>query len=257
MTTTILPGSTFECTSSKGRGAPVKVTRVTDTGVQFQNLGRGEDKSKKFILPIPAFLAKYSPSHAPEKPRPAPTTRPMPRIRTLTIPPVEIEQREELMQAIATATPKTRNGHPYNLPHPPSVTDEQAREIYLLVKGGASYQEAADAYSVNVQTVGRIARRETYKHVTQGLDAPTTQEEQPMVNGHQENAWLDLSLPAVIEADRAQPKVDSTGRSTPSPLVAELADALELLVTYVGKPLPKYLSFNIGEVRDLIERARH
>lgn len=59
--------------------------------------------------------------------------------------------------------------------HSALLNDDKVREIVGLIEGGYSYAEIGEKYGVHSNVIWRIARGETWKHITLGRDIRITQ----------------------------------------------------------------------------------
>lgn len=156
-----------------------------------------------------------------------------------------------------------------NARNAPKLTSEQAREMYALMRDGMTQAEAAKRFGVNHGTPSQIWNGRVYASATADLRAARlTTPDQPQ---QEEPAVQITTPPTTIETTEEAPAptapepcdatmgvlpIWSNGRLVPSSFLTDLADALDVLVEYAGRPLPKYLRLDLDAIRALVARAR-
>ncbi len=173
------------------------------------------------------------------------------------------------------------------------LTEQQAREVCTLARDWIPYAEIAATYSIDASTVSRIWTGDNWGHATAdiratarpprpvalGAAAPPPQppapvatatpdpEEEPAVHTRPTPPYDRIQPPRFAGSGFGQPVKDGVHLAmTPDPvsrtlpeiraLLVEMADALEILVEYAGKPLPKYVKLDLDAIRGLVEQAR-
>jgi hypothetical protein len=184
---------------------------------------------------------------------------------------------------VATPEPTPPPASPWEALRPkgiksPKISAEQIREIWKLYHSGMRPVEIAPAYGVATTTVINIGKGRATPWATADLRAaaeaasvePTTiTEEEPVqvvtpklgddyqdMRDRQRQRQRALEQ-AAAEAEKVWarvPEVKVGGKQ--STLVTDMADALEVLLEYAGKPLPRYLRLDLDALRGLIEQAR-
>lgn len=322
-------GDTWVAVSARGKGQPVKILTVNPVNVYFRAYGRGADESQKFKLSHDAFRTRYAPLQLADdrQKRLAREERTPDLAARIEAEPVAVVPESEPQQSPVPLE------QPFKTNTPPKLTGEQAREVYLLVRDGASKAEVARTYGVLEQTVYEITTGKTYKWATEGLlgDAPTptrpsSRGRPKLTDEHARNIFLarkageslssvaarfgttkqtvlDIELGksyrsalagiggapterrATVDREptpQPQPQEEEPPVQTVSPtttpktdwmeraleiraeqkqaanrdLATEMADALDVLVEYAGKPLPKFIRLDFDAIRALIEQAR-
>lgn len=236
-------GDLWVAVSAHGRGQPVQITRVNNVSVYFRAFGRGADASQTFKLNHDAFRVRYAPLQQADdrQKRLARADRSTPRMPALGEPSevapspeaVVAEPETEAPAAPERAAPTLRGGKARKL------TGDQAREIVLLMQGGAKRPEVAETYGIDNATVGQIMRGQGYRWATADLLAaarstpptPTPKEVTPVA-------------PPPPEPVRLLPTATS-----PDLLSVEAADALDFLLEYAGRPLPKFMMIDLDQIR--------
>lgn len=246
-------GDLWVAVSAKGKGQPVKVSRVTPLSVQFRAYGKGADESRTFSLPSDVFRIRYVPLALADD-----------RQKRLAREERDVNTRQRIdgepVQPVAEPTaPAPTLLRPARLRggKPPKLTGEQAREIYQLVKSGMSEREVAGTYGVHRNTVACIVQGTTYRWATEHLlrqDArPAAPVEAAPVVAIEPQA---VEAPAVQEEAAPVPTHDAPPAPADRALLANLADALDFLLEYAGRPLPKFMLIDLGQIKRLAEQAR-
>jgi len=205
-------GDSWVCVSAQGRGVPVKIVRVTPNNVQFRPVGRGVDRSRTHSLHRAAFIHRFAILHEAED-----------RQQELRA----MERRGDFQVIDASITEEsTTPDHP-DAPSPiRTLTREEVREIWTLMAEGTPAEDAAIAYAIPESWVDGIWNGEMYAEWTQGILATKPE-------------WRNETMKTAPPQHQspAPPRQDEH-----TALLAELTDALELLVTFAGRPLPRYVS---------------
>lgn len=141
----------------------------------------------------------------------------------------------------------------------PRFSIEQARIVYALRGGNRPAASIARAYGVSVKTVTSLWVRGTHLGVdlrSASTSEPAPDEEAPVPQPPPAAAVPNgqLDAPKTPWVDRAEQLRQE--RSDRSDVLVDLADALEMLLEYAGKPLPRYIRLDVESLRGLIERAR-
>lgn len=161
------------------------------------------------------------------------------------------------------------------IPRTGVLSGTQAREIYLLTQEKpegmsktAYREEIARTYGIHRQTVYEIGVRRSYKWATDPLLEKLEREAKQEVVSVMEQRRSEQPVAPAFKRESPAPE---PARVTVKPealamrqedgqsvrdVAQELVEALETLAPYLGKPLPKFLSINEGDVRNLIQRAR-
>ncbi len=137
----------------------------------------------------------------------------------------------------------------------------QIREICQLYLGGGSPTEIATTYGVSLPHVINIGKGKDGGWATTDLRASLTR---PVVARAKPAPVAPLKQEEPVQTPTQQPHANGTAATVPTlkiggqmpSLVTDLADALEILLDYAGKPLPKYLTLDTDALRRLIEQAR-
>jgi hypothetical protein len=270
-------GDTWVAVSARGRGQPVEIVRVNPVSVYFRATGRGADASQKFKLGIEAFRVRYAPLHLAED-RQKQMARdlrsgiaPIPVIMPTPVEEPEPDPEPEVAPGTIAAAPEVAAPkRPAPGGRPPKLTAEQAREVFLLMRDGtANKQEVAKTYGIHTVTVADIARRRIYRWATEGLSSdptplpvaapPTLPNPDPVIA---EEPPVQIVAPPIdirpepCEQTATISPIYSAGRLVPATLLADMADALDVLVEYAGKPLPRYLKLDLDAIRSLVVAAR-
>lgn len=272
--------SQWAAVSKKGRGVTVRVLRVTPVNVMFRAIGSGRERGDTFTLARKAFELRYSPIHAiPDRQRALrlQELREGPPVPDGT-PYVDDEASdgavavEDLLQPVEPPPPPPppEELRPGTQGRPSNLTRTQAREIYEL-RGGGSSVEVAELYGVTDNVVKSIWRRDSYRWATEGLEEhprrlrPTPPTPTLVVPEHAlppspapatktEEVSAVISQPArtVVSRVESPPRTDALTQE----LLTDLADGLQVLLSFVGQPLPKYIILDRPKLESLIEQAR-
>lgn len=255
-------GDTWVSVSAKGRGQPVEIVTVNPTSVYFRAIGRGSDQSQKFKLPIEAFRVRYAPLRMAEARQKQLATaerngtpetfngRPVGEILTL----VEAVHEDEPVATTPETppAPTVERVLPYRGGKPPALSDDQAREVYLLVKGGGDKNEVAQTYGVSWFVVHSISKGDSYKWAIGDLIEQATPP--PAPEPKQEEPVQTVTPPTVLNSNAANGVLKVV--APPSTLLADAADALETLAQYAGQPLPKFVRLDLDAIRAIVEQLR-
>lgn len=252
-------GDLWVAVSAKGKGQPVKVSRVTPLSVQFRAYGKGADESRTFSLPSDVFRIRYVPLALADdrQKRLAREERDVNTRQRIDGEPVQPAEVQAAPPTEEPSAPAPIMILPFKGGTAPKLTGEQAREIYQLVKSGASKRETARTYGVIWQVVHDIVQGKTYRWATEDLlrqDArPAAPVEAAPVVAIEPQA---AEAPAVQEEAAPVPTHDAPPAPADRALLANLADALDFLLEYAGRPLPKFMLIDLGQIKRLAEQAR-
>ncbi len=275
----ITPGSRWLDISPRGRGGVVEVDHVTGAGrVQYAQLGRNADPSRRYMQPAAAFLASHALQRPakPCKPRAeAPHKMPRPlRMSNLFDPdtrlhqppsfelgsfagalPFESEPAVEVPTAPPVPTEAPTDEQPRKSGTPPKLGRQQAREIYLL-KEVAPAPEVAETYGVTTTIVHNIWSRRTYLWATQGIkDGAAPVAEPPAEPEPKEEAMPPVVAPPAIPSG-AEADLPIYLEDGDRDLLKDLAAAVDVLLEWHGKPLPPFFSLNREALHALTSKAR-
>jgi hypothetical protein len=263
-------GDRWRAVSAAGQGQLVEILSVSDLHVYFRASGRGADGSQKFKLLHGAFRIRYTPLKLANERRrqvapaaqcgeaPAPVVMPEPVSSTddpisTAVEMVATEQRIELPAPASlepspweALRPKHNRGG-----RPPKLSAEQIREIYQLYHSGSKPKEISQTYGISGPTVVNIGKGKDFPWATTDLRAALAQPEQPK----EEELAVQIATPPTEPAPMVQTVREQQAPPTAS-LVSEMADALEVLVDYAGRPLPRFLKVDLDAIRALVDQAR-
>lgn len=259
-------GDTWVAVSARGKGQPVKILTVNPVNVYFRAYGRGADESQKFKLSHDAFRTRYAPLQLADD-------RQKRLAREERTPDLAARIEAEPVAVVPEPEPEPQPAPVVARPAPvgrgrPRLTDDQAREIYRLRQSGIPRAEVAAAYDLPRQTIHDIELGKSYRRAIADLEgAPATRhakiaEVAPQPQPQEEPPVEITQQPTIVterKIDDYQEMKDRLVRATPgtrSHLATEMADALEVLVEYAGKPLPKFVRLDFDAIRALIEQAR-
>lgn len=271
-TLTLRPGDIWVATAAKSLGQAVKIHRVGSQQVYFRAHGRGVTDAKMFKATHEAFLQRYAPGRAAATDRQERLDRAAAKFDALPVSPSAPEPLDAVIEDVAAPTsapliPLKRS------PGTAKISGEQAREVYELMKtipDGVSVfahrAEVAALYGLDPRNVYDIERGKSFAWATgqplissprrvkpapPEIEAPPDpeppQQEEPPVQITQQPTVID-SRPSITPVEQALVRTDT--------LALEMADALEVLVEYAGKPLPKFIRLDFDAIRGLIEQAR-
>lgn len=153
---------------------------------------------------------------------------------------------------------------------PPSLTDEQAREIWRqIVVQKRPKNVVSHEFKAKWWTVHQIAEGMTYRSATEALRNGLQETAMPVVDGQITTGYIlperpvvetkrDDDYQAMKDGHAAQEQCVSVyaPRASTIALVTDMADALEVLVQYAGLPLPKFMTLDYAAIQRLIEQAR-
>jgi hypothetical protein len=284
-------GDKWVCVSTKGNGIPVKVIKVSALNVHFQPFGRAASQTRDMTtaLNIEAFMVRYRPldrvKNRQRELQKMERQQPSQRIPEVLAEPAAPEPLAPVM-----ATPPDATVKPPKLHGNAKLTPDQAREIVTMIREHVPHAEIAAAYGVHKTTISKIKTGYQWGEETADLRAlpplpkpapaspppPTPPapvavaapepEEEPVESVSFQPAGAQPRKPTVDEARDAlrrqaeRPVVVAGSVAHIHPdgvaLMAEMADALEFLLEYAGRPLPKYLMLDLASISKLVERAR-
>lgn len=144
------------------------------------------------------------------------------------------------------------------IPHA-KLTGEQAREIHHLMqqaaRGGSARgvyrREVAARFGVLPQTVNDIERGKAYRWaIEHPKPAPEPAVVVEAVKPQEEGIPVQITTPPTVIAPA------QVAQQPEQQLLTDLADALDFLLEYAGRPLPKYLMLDLPSLAKLSERAR-
>jgi hypothetical protein len=269
-------GDTWVAVSARGRGQPVEITRVNPVSVYFRATGRGADASQKFKLPIEAFRVRYAPLALAET-RQRELAREL-RNGVAPVPVVMPTPVTEPEPAPADSSPEAPSLSPFEALRPKRVggraaklTAEQAREIWQLYRDDGPIKEIAATYGISETAVITIGRGRDYAWATADLREsapplpsrrrPASRVAPSVAPSREESAVQIVTPPTVIAPKPCETTANispifSNGRMVQADLLTDMADALDVLVEYAGKPLPRFLKLDLDAVRALVTAAR-
>jgi len=264
----IEPGSLWACVSPRGQGQPIRIVRVGATNVFYRVVGRGADQSQQFKLPIGLLRSRYVPLGQPvdavvnrqRQLRIEQTRGVVPILDGVSVPVDEIDPIDEAIEAVNAVITQEHDVESQRPAHGGSLsklTAAQAREIYQLAVDGDPHAEIAATYGVSASTVGKIKIGMAYAWATQDLRAPRAVPVTSTVQDAPKEEEI-VATPQLVRPVRPSEQADPVARlnEDATTLLTDLADALETLAAYAGKPLPRFVRLDLNEVRDLIAKAR-
>jgi hypothetical protein len=116
----------------------------------------------------------------------------------------------------------------------------------------------AARFDVVPQTVHEVAKGRTYLWATREVLAALQIVVPPSTTKHKPQQAVQE---VAVETQISQTPLDAVGRpvplvgpASPNPLIGDMADALELLLLYRDRPLPRFVS--VSGIRELVAQAR-
>lgn len=135
--------------------------------------------------------------------------------------------------------------------YPPSLTDEQARDIYRRFKAGERQAEISKANGVSDAIVSQIVRRKTYRRATESL---VVQEQEPAVQITTPPTTIDLTNVSPLDLIVTPVPTVTLRSAAVSP--NDLVDALDLVIQKLDGTLPRFVTVDLDAIRALVKQAR-
>lgn len=292
----IRTGDTWVCVTARGRGRPVTVRRVTRTAVFVSPQGRGSDTSSQHKVPMDIFQVSYCPIKlAEDRQRTlrelerAGVTMPSTyntRKAIATDASEDVIQRT-IDEMVLPTTPSDLAPR-LSIPEVPlpvrrnktdrRFTDAQAIEVLELWFAGMPRKEIAEAYGVSGTTVTDLVHGRTYQHlpkkfregvrvtppnpgrkpdpcppeiITVADPIPVVEEETQPVVTHKSDQRLEYS-----PQPKPAAKPVAIDRAADAVLLADMADAIEMLTQYAAPNLPKFVTIDTTALMNLVNHAR-
>jgi hypothetical protein len=196
---------------------------------------------------------------------------PMTAIDVAAIPEPTMAQAAEALESLRADLEPVEG--PREAPAAPSVestriTRSVAREIYAL-KGEATSEEVGQIYGVNPSSVRDLWVGRTYRWATGAPDnrrlkqqaaepepeAPEPEVVAPEPTPEPEEEIVVMASPTVEATPVAQaPEAPETALVVD--LIGQMADYLEVLAEFAGRPLPRLFKLDLDEVNRVVSRAR-
>jgi hypothetical protein len=281
----LVPGSVWEDISPRGRGETAYVTNVTGVNVQFKVRGRASvDPNRVLTQPVNAFLVRHTLK------QPAPPVRPRKeKIKQVPLPP-RISNTFDLNTRLRPEPEDPTVDAPQQYSRKRKLGRVEAREIYELVCRDKMHPiEVGEAYGISRDVVDKITAGVNYANETEDLrimwprpsfvGSPSQSESPPVVTPEppvekEEPVALPESVhvchdgctvghhpanppvrPAPVDPPAAQRDPLNAELEETRKLLRDCGEAIQALLEYHGKPLPKFLVLDIEGIRALASEA--